>query len=94
MSDVQQCLKERSNTLVGGYLTRSFSKEGGTVAKTVFIAEGAYTDERTDTYGNGICCSYGAGEFKITVNGEPVAISSSGECREVVRRRASYWLYH
>jgi hypothetical protein len=38
------------------------------------------------TYGEGICCQYSAGEFKATVNGELVAISISGEFRDVVRR--------
>jgi hypothetical protein len=28
-----------------------------------------------DTYGDGIHCQCGAGEFKITVNGEPRAAS-------------------
>jgi hypothetical protein len=37
-------------------------------------------------YGNGICCQYGAGAFKITVNGDAGAISSSGEFRDVVRK--------
>jgi hypothetical protein len=36
----------------------------------------------SDTYIDGICCQYRAGEFKITVNGESLAISSSGEARE------------
>ena len=58
------------------------------MSKTAYIAEGAYTFERTDTYGNGVCCPYGAGEFNNTVNGKPVAISSSGEFRDVVREQA------
>jgi hypothetical protein len=33
----------------------------------------------TDTYGDGICCQYGAGGFKKTLNGEPVAITSRSE---------------
>jgi hypothetical protein len=40
----------------------------------------------TDTHGDGICYEYGAGEFKITVNGEPGAnSSSSGEFRDFIR---------
>jgi hypothetical protein len=57
------------------------------VSKTAYMADGAYTFETTDTYGDGICCQYGAGRFKATVNGEPVAISSSGEFQDVVRER-------
>jgi hypothetical protein len=74
--------------LVAGQSNGSFSTEGGAVSKTADIAEGAYTFQMADTYGDGICCRYGSGEFKITVNGEPVAISisnSSGESRDFVR---------
>jgi hypothetical protein len=64
----------------------SFSTEGGAVSKTAYIAEGAYSYEMTDTYGDGICCQYGAGEFHITVYGEPVAIISSEKFPGVVRK--------
>merc|ERR1711923_410026 len=36
-----------------------------------------YTFYITDTYGDGICCSYGNGGYKIKVNGEEVV--SGGE---------------
>jgi hypothetical protein len=39
----------------------------------------------TDTFGDGICCQYGSGEFKITVNGEPVAVGGNGEFGDVVQ---------
>jgi hypothetical protein len=61
------------------------------VSKTAYIAEGVYIYESTDTYGNGICYPYGVGEFNTTVNGEPVAISSSGS-GEIFRGRTRYWL--
>jgi hypothetical protein len=38
----------------------------------------------SDTYGYGICCQHGAGEFKTTVNGEPIATISSGVFRDIV----------
>jgi hypothetical protein len=50
-----------------------------------YISDEAYTSETTDAYRYGICCQCNTGEFKATVNGEPVAISSSGEFRDVVR---------
>jgi hypothetical protein len=73
--------------LVAGQSTGSFSTEDGAVTKTAYIAEGAYTYEMADTYGDGMCCQCGAGRLKITANGEPVATSSSGEFREVGRER-------
>jgi hypothetical protein len=51
------------------------------VSKTAYIAEGAYAFEMTNTHEGGICCQYGAGKFKITVNGEqePSAAEESFE---------------
>jgi hypothetical protein len=54
------------------------------VSKTAYIAEGAYAFEMTNTHGGGICCQYGAVEFKMTVNGEQRATSCRGELRDVV----------
>jgi hypothetical protein len=71
--------------LIAGQSTGSFSTKSGAVSKSAYIAEKAYTFEMTDTYGDGICYQYGAGEFKITVIGEPGDISSSGKFRGVVR---------
>jgi hypothetical protein len=44
-----------------------------------------YTFEMTYAYGEGKCCQCSAGEYKITVNGEPGATSSNREFRDVVR---------
>ena len=85
-------LGDGAGTLIIAQSTGSFSTDGGAVSKTVYMAERAYTFEATDTYGDGICRQYGASRFKATVNGEPIAISSSGEFREsfdVVRRSTS-----
>jgi hypothetical protein len=71
--------------LIAGQSTGSFSTEDSAVSKTAHITEGAYTFEMTETYGDGICCQYGASEFKITGTGEPVAIISISEFRYVVR---------
>jgi hypothetical protein len=65
--------------------------EGGAVSKTAYVAEGAYTFEITGTYGYRVCCQYGAGEFKITMNDEPVAINSSGEFQNFVRKTLLTW---
>jgi hypothetical protein len=50
------------------------------VSKTAYIAEGACIFEVSDTYDEDrICCEYGADELKITVSGEPAAITNSEE---------------
>jgi hypothetical protein len=70
-------LRDSAGTLIAGQSTGSISNEGGAVFKTAHIAEGAYTFEMAGTYGDG--------EFKITVKGEPVAISSAAESQDVAR---------
>jgi hypothetical protein len=79
-------VRESAVTLIADQSTGSFA-----VSKTACVAERAYTFEMTDTYGDEICCQYGAGEFKITVNGEPGAISSRRCSGDLRRGLAQYW---
>jgi trypsin len=78
-------LRDSAGTLIASQATGSFLTFGGFVSKTVFVTEGDYTFEMTDTKSDGICCEFGIGEFKITVNGEPVAVGDNGEFSDVVR---------
>jgi hypothetical protein len=59
-------LRQSPGTLIAGQSTGNFRTESCAVSKTAYTAEGAPTFEMTDTYGDGICCQYGACEFKIT----------------------------
>jgi hypothetical protein len=68
---------KRTGTSITGQSTGSFCTDGGAVSKAASVAEGACTFVMTDTHGDRICCQYGAGEFKITVNGEPVATNTT-----------------
>jgi hypothetical protein len=74
-----------AGNLITGQSTGSFCTDGAALSKTAYIAEGAYTFVMTDTHGDRIYCQYSAGEFNISVNGEPVAITRSGELRDVVQ---------
>jgi hypothetical protein len=71
-------IRNSADPLVAGHST------GGTVSRTAYTAKGAYTFEMTDTYGDGVCYRYGAGEFKITINREPMATTTSGDFRDVI----------
>jgi trypsin len=84
-SETGWTLRDSAGSFIVGQSTGSFSTAGDTVSKTAFVAEGAYTFELTDTFGDGICCQYGSGEFKITVNGELLVIASNGEFQDVTR---------
>jgi hypothetical protein len=81
-SETGWTLRDSAGSFIAGQSTGTGS---GTVSKTAFVAEGAYTLELTDTYGDGICCEYGSGEFKITVNGELLVTASNGEFQDVTR---------
>ena len=81
-SETGWTLRGSAGTLIAG---QSTGTQSGTVSKTAFVGEGAYTFELTDTFGDGICCQYGTGEFNITVNGEPVVVGSNGEFEDVTR---------
>jgi hypothetical protein len=59
--------------------------EGDAVSKATCIAERGCTFEMIDTYEGEICCFCGASEFRITVNGKPIAFSRSAEFRDVAR---------
>ena len=40
--------------------------DGSTVTETVCLEDGCYDFVITDTYGDGICCSYGRGEYTVS----------------------------
>jgi hypothetical protein len=78
-------LVNSAGTLIASQPTGSFLTVGGTDSRAVFVAGGEYIFEMTDTFRDGICCENGFGEFKIAVNGEPVAVGGNGDFGDVVR---------
>ncbi len=55
----------------GGY-----SNSSPDISKNVCLTDGAYTFTINDSYGDGICCTYGQGSYAITLNG--TALISGG----------------
>jgi len=47
----------------------SFASAGTTYSDEECVPAGEYTFEITDSYGDGICCSYGSGSYKVTYDG-------------------------
>jgi hypothetical protein len=78
-------LMNSAGTLIVSQPTGSFLTVDGFVSRTSFVAGGEYIFEMTDTFEDGICCGFSKGEFKITVNGETVAIGGNGDFGDVVR---------
>lgn len=52
------------------------------------VADGTYTYTITDTFGDGICCSYGTGYYKILGNG--VALAEGGEFGQTDSRTVTF----
>ena len=50
---------------------------GSTVTITECLSDGCYDFTINDSYGDGICCSYGNGSYSVTVNGSSVASGGS-----------------
>jgi len=61
----------------GGY-----SDAGGTISVVECVPSAEYTFTISDEYGDGICCAYGQGAFKVTYNGEIVLEGSEFEGSE------------
>jgi hypothetical protein len=77
-------LRDSAGDLIARQFTGSYNTEGGTTVETRNITAGIYTVEMTDSAGDGICCEYGSGSFKITVDDETI-ISMNGEFSESVQ---------
>ena len=72
--DISYDIKDTSdNTVMSG---TDFASSA-TRTDTQCFASGDFTFNIYDSYGDGICCSYGNGSYSVTVNGEEVA--SGGE---------------
>jgi lysophospholipase L1-like esterase len=74
---------DSNGAVVASQVEESFGRVGGTSVETVYLAEGSYTFEMTDSYGDGICCQHGAGEFEITVNGNGNTVATGGQFTDV-----------
>jgi hypothetical protein len=64
---------DSTGSVVASQAGESFSTQGGTSVETVYLADGRYTFKMTDSYGDGICCQEGDGQFSVTSNGNTVA---------------------
>lgn len=59
-------LKNANGTTVASGGTYGSQSGGSTISETLCLADGCYTFTITDTYGDGICCSYGNGNYSVT----------------------------
>ncbi len=50
-----------------------YATAGGTVTESFCAPDGCYTLTLLDSFGDGICCAYGIGDYSLTVDGNEVA---------------------
>ena len=59
-------LKNASGTTVASGSYSTANADGSTINETYCLPDGCYDFEITDSYGDGICCSYGNGSYSVT----------------------------
>ncbi len=68
-------IRDASNNVMASGGTYGSSPDGSTIVAAVCLADGCYDFTIYDTYGDGICCSYGSGSYSLTDDGGTVLAS-------------------
>jgi hypothetical protein len=69
-------LLDGSTTVASGG-TYGSQPDGSTLVQTITVADGCYTFVIYDSYGDGICCSYGVGSYTVETSAGVVASGGS-----------------
>lgn len=70
-------IKNSSNAVVASGGTYGSQPDGSTLFEDICLADGDYTFTIYDSYGDGICCSYGSGSYELTSGGTTLASGGS-----------------
>lgn len=62
-----------AGSLIASGGTYGSSPQGGTITETICLVDDCYTFTINDTYGDGICCSYGNGSYTLSNGGTVLA---------------------
>ena len=67
---------DAGQTVASGGTYGNFA-DGATVTETICLVDDCYTFTINDSYGDGICCSYGSGSYALTQGGTTLASGGS-----------------
>jgi Zn-dependent metalloprotease/chitodextrinase len=70
-------IKDASGNTVASGGTYASQADGSTLTKTVCLSDGCYDFTINDSYGDGICCSYGSGSYTLTNGSTTLASGGS-----------------
>jgi hypothetical protein len=70
-------LRNSSNVVVASGGTYGAQPNGSTVVVTECLVNGCYDFTISDSYGDGICCTYGSGSYTVSAGGSTVASGGS-----------------
>ena len=71
-------IRNASNTVVASGGTYGSSPDGSTVVENACLPDGCYDFIIYDSYGDGICCAYGAGSYTLTDDSSGGTLASGG----------------
>lgn len=72
-------LTNSSGSTIASGGTYGSQPDGSTITETFNLPAGDYTFTINDSYGDGICCSYGNGSYTLTDNGSGSTLASGGD---------------
>ena len=76
-------ITDADNSIVASGGTYGSSPDGSTITETINLGAGDYTFTINDTYGDGICCTYGDGSYRLTdANGLLIATGGNFDSAE------------
>ena len=67
-----------NNAIVASGGTYGTAADGSTISETINLSTGDYTFTINDSYGDGICCTYGPGSYRL-VDANGLIIASGGD---------------
>ena len=71
-------IKDSGGNVVANGGTYGSQPDGSTVTESICLADGCFDFTIYDTYGDGICCSYGSGSYTLTNDADGSTLASGG----------------
>ena len=71
-------IRDANNTVLASGAYNTSNPDGSTVVEDICLPDGCYDFTIYDSYGDGICCSYGQGSYTLTNDADGSTLASGG----------------